>query len=106
MNYATTPAFIIRALSECIAAGVVPSICEGTGGNSHSTWFIKFAVRVDREGGMSQYHDFEVKATSSYGQKFLSFTPFSGPGFDGLTELRSMADCVARAREYVAAIPA
>lgn len=105
MDYTITPAFIIRALGECIAADVVPSIREGQGGNNHSTWFIKFSVRVDRDGGMSQYHDFEVKVTSSY-QKFLEFTLFSGPGFDGLTELRSMADCVARAREYVAAIPA
>lgn len=103
MEYTITPVFIVVALSECIDADVVPSIRAGHGGNSHSVWFIKFRIWVDLEGYMSKYHDFEVKVTSSYSQKFLGFTLFKGEGFDGLTEMRSMADCVARAKSNVAA---
>lgn len=104
MEFTTTPAFIVKALSECIESGVVPSIRAGQGGNSHSTWFIKFSVRVDREGHMSKYHDFEVKVTSSYSQQFLDFDLFKGEGFDGLVVMRSMADCVNRAKANVAAL--
>ncbi len=106
MEYTTIPAFIVKALNESIEAGVVPSIRAGQGGNSHSVWFIKFSVRIDREGRMSKYHDFEVKVTSSYSQQFLDFTLFKGEGFDGLTEMRSMAACVARARANVEALAA
>lgn len=104
MEYTTIPAFIVKALSESIEGGVLPSIRAGQGGNSHSVWFIKFMIRVDRDGKMSKYHEFEVKVTSSYSQQFLDFTLFKGEGFDGLTEMRSMADCVARARANVEAL--
>jgi len=104
MEFTTAPAFIVKALAECIEAGVVPSIREGLGGNSHSIWFVKFSVRVDREGCMSKYHSFTVKITSSYSQQFLDFTLFEGEGFDGHTTMRSMADCVARARANVEAL--
>lgn len=104
MEYTTIPAFIVKALSESIEAGVTPSIRAGQGGNSHSVWFIKFSLRVDQDSQLSKYHDFEVKVTSSYSQQFLDFTLLKGEGFDGLTEKRSMADCVARARKNVEAI--
>jgi hypothetical protein len=104
MEFTLIPAFIVQALTECLNAGVVPSIRAGQGGNSHSVWFIKFSVRVDREGHMSRYHDFEVMVTSSYSQKFLDFTLFKGQGFDGLTEMRSMASCIAQAKANVPAL--
>lgn len=105
MEYTITPDFIVNALLESTSAGVVTSVRAGQGGNSHSVWFIKFCVRVDRDGQLSKYHDFEVKVTLSY-QKFLDFTLYSGLGFDGLTDMRSMAECVARARANVAALAA
>ena len=98
--YTIIPAFIASAINDCIEAGVVPIIRSGEGGNSHSVWFIKFNIRVDAEGRMSKYHEFEVKITSSY-QRFLEFTLFSGEGFDGMTQVRSMADCLTTARRNV-----
>ena len=107
MQYTTIPSFILTALQQCAAAGVVPSVREGQGGNSHSVWFIKFAIRVDRDGHMSKYYYFEVKVTSSYSQQFLDFTPFSGgKDFDGLTNRRSMAECLMLAQANVEALSA
>lgn len=105
-TYTIIPAFIMGALSECAAAGLVPSIREGHGGNSHSSWFIKFTVRQERKGHFDKLHDFEVKVVSSYSQQFLEFTPFSGPGcrFDGLSTLRTMSECIRWALADVAAM--
>jgi len=108
-TYTMIPSFILEALSECLQAGVVPSVCEGRGGNSHSVWYIKFTVRQERGGSYDKLHDFEVKVTSSYSQGFLDFTPFTGPSarFDGLGGgLRSMRECVEAAKADVAALPA
>lgn len=105
-TYTCIPAFILAALAECANAGLVPSVREGHGGNSHSTWFIKFTVRQERKGHYDKLHDFEVKVTSSYGQQFLEFTPFAGPGrrFDGLSTLRTMSECIRWAMADVAAL--
>lgn len=104
MEYVTIPKFILAALQQCLDAGCVPSIRAGQGGNSHSTWVIKFSVRVDHEGRMSEYHYFEVKVVSSYSQQVLEFY-FCGPHADGKNYL-SMGDCVARARANVEALAA
>lgn len=105
-TYTMIPAFILKALSECISAGVVPRVREGAGGNSHSVWFIKFTVTQERKGHMNKLHDFEVKVTSSYSMKFLEFTPFSGPSpkFDGLSSWPTMGECLAAAKTAVAAM--
>lgn len=101
MSKVMIPAFILAALQQCLEAKVVPSIRAGQGGNSHSVWFISFTVFDGRK-----LHDFEVRVNSSYSQKFLDFLCFSGPGFDGLIERRSMADCVALAKANVDALDA
>lgn len=93
MSYVTIPRFILKALTECLDAGVVPSVRSGQGGNSHSVWLISFTVNHD-----GKLHEFTVRVTSSYSQQFIDFVCFCGPGFDGLITLRSMADCVVRAR--------
>lgn len=108
MNYVMIPAFIVTALDQSVKAGVVPSIREGAGGNSHSTWLVKFSIYVDGDGGrMSKYHDFEVKITSSYSQKFLDFALYGddAPSL-AMAEFKSMADCVGFARSYVARLTA
>lgn len=101
MEYVTIPKFILAALQQCIDAGCVPSIRKGQGGNSHSTWVIKFSVRVDHEDRMSEYHVFEVKVTSSYSQQFLEFV-FCAPHADGNNYL-SMGDCVRAAKDRILA---
>lgn len=101
MSKVMIPAFILAALQQCLESKVVPSIRQGEGGNSHSVWFISFTVFDGRK-----LHDFEVKVTSSYSQQFLDFCCYSGAGFDGLIERRTMADCVALAKANVAALAA
>ncbi len=102
-TYTTLPAFIMSALAEVSAAGMVPSVRAGAGGNSHSVWFIKFTVRQQVEGRYDKLHDFVVKVTSSYSQQFLEFTPYSGPAecFDGLSTWRSMGECIRAALKSV-----
>lgn len=68
----TIPRFILAALGECLDAGLVPSIRQGTGGNSHSVWFISFNIYDGKK-----HHAFEIKTTSSYSQ-FLEFSCFDG----------------------------
>lgn len=66
------PRFILTALGECLDQGIVPSIRQGSGGNSHSVWFISFNIFDGKK-----HHAFEIKVTSSYSQ-FLEFSCFDG----------------------------
>lgn len=98
MSKVMIPKFIITALAQCLDAGVVPSIRHGQGGNSHTVWIVSFTLQEET----GKLHDFEVRVTSSYSQQFLDFLPFSGLGFDGLQDYRSMADCVELAKKNMA----
>jgi hypothetical protein len=68
----TIPRVILAVLGECLDAGLVPSIRQGTGGNSHSVWFISFNIYDGKK-----HHLFEIKTTASY-SKFLEFYCFYG----------------------------
>ena len=101
------PKFILTQLQACMDAGVVPSIRQGEGGNSHSVWYIGFGLidkRVQKYYGVST--SFEVKITSSYSQQFLDIVGHDGPGFDGFIEFTSIGAAVAAARKTLEVVEA
>jgi hypothetical protein len=97
-EYTQIPKFIVDILEQCLDAGIVPSIRSGARGNSHSVWFIKFTqTRYNAKKYCGEVQTFEVKITSSY-NKFLDFTLFSGPGFDGIETVPNITRAIMLAR--------
>ena len=100
MSYTITPQFIIDTLQECLNAGIVPSIRQGKGGNSHTSWFVEFGLLAN-----GRVRSFYVKITSSYGLS-ADFCGFSFDGFNEFEEFKSITPLIVMAKKAIAELTA
>lgn len=86
-----TPA-ILQVLQQCIEAGVVPSVAQGSRPSAENFWLVKFTILAD-----GRIHECVVGVAVT-ARRLLDFICLQGPGFEGQPARTSIADCIALAR--------
>lgn len=86
-----TPA-ILQVLQQCIEAGVVPSVAQGSRPSAEDFWLVRFSILAN-----GRLHECVVGVAVT-ARRLLDFICLQGPGFEGQPARTSIADCIALAR--------